>query len=959
MSVARPIISPSLPGSTGSFPLALAILFFFLTNVSLAGASTAFTTALPTVVPTASPTGVSSGDGATPAFNDSVDASSGSEVPLFSSLLSDSTPPTTATAGLLPSSVVSSSSPPLTPSSAIASAFSIMPLESPNSLATFSVTSRTSVSRPTAAIAATLPTFSASITTMRRPVTSTQMSSSYSTSSSSASTVFPVVSSESVVMTSTFVLSPTPTPLPTVIPYKYLVLLLNVSFENFNQSVFFAEVKGFWSDVPSTFKLIPNECNPNEAIVFIQGKLNTTNEFIKTFPSKWECTFKNSRQQITGFRIGPPALVTLYLADNFTAFDQNQFKEDLKNFPQNFTIEGNPRNASEARIYIHCNVNTTVAFMSHFQYLWNTNGFSNKTLSSILQYSFTSPKPILVLSPVPTTQVVTDTVTPTPTASFQLPSQYLVVRLTVPFSEFNHKLFEKELQNFFTQTFPKTFLITKDSEDENALVVYIGGDEKKNKEFINSFKSLWDNPTSRTNTFSGATLGKIKGYSIETKEKKTASLPGWAVGVIVAFCVLFISLIVVIVFIVDVRKKRKGKRRGRKEGWPSASNSFYCPPSERDSQANGRLQRRNISGIRLQVKSRLLDVAGLSAALELEDDLIEEFQNIPTHMAGEGDIPPDCQNKNRYNNVLPTPHSRVPLFLRFGDPCSDYINANFVRGVADNPKAYIATQGPMESTTNDFWRMVWEQNCGIILMATGLEEREVPKCARYWPDEQRTVETYGEIEVAIQKQVKKDDYTTTHLLIVHNEKQQSRVVIHHWFTAWPDFGVPEDVSQVINYLEDIREDLKEVKGPVIVHCSAGIGRSGCLLAIHMGMREMEKGGRCDILQTVSTIRHDRGGSVQTKDQYILIYMALYTYGTYLQSLMTMAKSDQVSFDKMKRLPAKVEAVQESEMNVIKESTDDVPVNKETSDPEKAELLRPIPAGRMGQKHPNSLTLDMS
>jgi protein tyrosine phosphatase len=97
-------------------------------------------------------------------------------------------------------------------------------------------------------------------------------------------------------------------------------------------------------------------------------------------------------------------------------------------------------------------------------------------------------------------------------------------------------------------------------------------------------------------------------------------------------------------------------------------------------------------------------------------------------------------------------------------------------------------------------------------------------------------------------------------------------VVHYWFKSWPDFGVPEDPADLTGYLEAANEDIKASQGPIIVHCSAGIGRTGVIIATHIGMQDLEASRHCDVLQTVWLIRQDRGGSVQTKDQYIYIYM---------------------------------------------------------------------------------------
>jgi protein tyrosine phosphatase len=120
------------------------------------------------------------------------------------------------------------------------------------------------------------------------------------------------------------------------------------------------------------------------------------------------------------------------------------------------------------------------------------------------------------------------------------------------------------------------------------------------------------------------------------------------------------------------------------------------------------------------------------------------------------DIPSGSHTKNRYKHVLPTPQTRVPLFLHFDEPTSDYINANFIRGYNDTPKAYIATQSPIESTVNDFWRMVWEHHVTVILMATHLIEGDVPRCTQYWPDNDSATLQCDNLEVKLLNQERND-----------------------------------------------------------------------------------------------------------------------------------------------------------------------------------------------------------
>ncbi|XP_063400960.1 tyrosine-protein phosphatase non-receptor type 5-like isoform X3 [Mytilus trossulus] len=256
----------------------------------------------------------------------------------------------------------------------------------------------------------------------------------------------------------------------------------------------------------------------------------------------------------------------------------------------------------------------------------------------------------------------------------------------------------------------------------------------------------------------------------------------------------------------------------------------------------------------------------------LHQEFWEIFTNHPekVSVAGSG-------MKNRYRSMIPNEHSRVILPDSEWDPLSSYINANYIRGYECEPHTYIATQGPMSHTIVDFWRMIWYEKSPIIVMITKLKENNNIKCENYLPEDNSSC-TFGDIEVKVEKVKVKQGYTVRYLSlkcdgeIIH--------VLHYWYTAWPDHKPPQSAKMLLELVKDVenkRLKLQPSKGPVVVHCSAGIGRTGCFIAITVGMRQLKEEHSVDILGIVCHMRIDRGGTIQTHEQYEFIHQALCEY----------------------------------------------------------------------------------
>ncbi|GAB1610995.1 tyrosine-protein phosphatase non-receptor type 9-like isoform X1 [Argonauta hians] len=246
--------------------------------------------------------------------------------------------------------------------------------------------------------------------------------------------------------------------------------------------------------------------------------------------------------------------------------------------------------------------------------------------------------------------------------------------------------------------------------------------------------------------------------------------------------------------------------------------------------------------------------------------------------------------KNRYLDVLCYDHSRVVLSKVDEDPSSDYINANFVDGYR-HKKAYITTQGCLSRTTNDFWKMVWEQKCLVIVMLTRIMERNRLKCEQYWPVDVNTYESYGQFTVentAVNQCAA--DYLVSTLILKNNKSGEQRTIQHTQFICWPDYGVPNKADAFLQFLSKVRalqagavQQLGSswtghpLGPPMVVHCSAGIGRTGTFITIDVNIQRLEDVGTVNIHQTVRKIRSQRAFSIQVPDQYVFCHLALLEY----------------------------------------------------------------------------------
>lgn len=255
---------------------------------------------------------------------------------------------------------------------------------------------------------------------------------------------------------------------------------------------------------------------------------------------------------------------------------------------------------------------------------------------------------------------------------------------------------------------------------------------------------------------------------------------------------------------------------------------------------------------------------------------------------------------NRYNDILPNPATQVQLDMQGNDPASTYINANYIRSYSGRrehecPTGYIATQGPLPSTLDAFMRMIWEQNMVVLVQTTGFIEKEVVKCERYFPEEaggRMTVGSSGQWTVDCTSVDHRGGYYYSELVLHNNKTTEQRDIVHFWFNTWPDHGVPTKESTLEIYPDTTIDMLQEVRktrtkmdanyAPLLVHCSAGVGRTGTFIVIDQVITALEQGhSRIDIVELIDRIREDRMALVQHTIQYEFAYNACLFFATRL------------------------------------------------------------------------------
>ncbi|XP_044039613.1 receptor-type tyrosine-protein phosphatase S-like isoform X34 [Siniperca chuatsi] len=359
----------------------------------------------------------------------------------------------------------------------------------------------------------------------------------------------------------------------------------------------------------------------------------------------------------------------------------------------------------------------------------------------------------------------------------------------------------------------------------------------------------------------------------------------WVVGPVLA--VVFIICIVIAILLYKSKPDRKrAESEARKGSLPNSKEMPLHHPTDPvelrrlnfqtpGSGAPSHTSNLHLSSMASHPPIPIMDLADHQERLKANDNLkfSQEYESIDPgqqftweHSNLEVNKP-----KNRYANVIAYDHSRVLLSAIDGIPGSDYINANYIDGYRKQ-NAYIATQGSLPETFGEFWRMIWEQRSAIIVMMTKLEERSRVKCDQYWPT--RGTETYGLIQVTLLDTVELATYCVRTFALFKNGSSEKREVRQFQFTAWPDHGVPEHPTPFLAFLRRVKACNPPDAGPMVVHCSAGVGRTGCFIVIDAMLERIKHEKTVDIYGHVTLMRAQRNYMVQTEDQYVFIHDAL-------------------------------------------------------------------------------------
>ncbi|XP_050392227.1 receptor-type tyrosine-protein phosphatase eta [Patella vulgata] len=227
-----------------------------------------------------------------------------------------------------------------------------------------------------------------------------------------------------------------------------------------------------------------------------------------------------------------------------------------------------------------------------------------------------------------------------------------------------------------------------------------------------------------------------------------------------------------------------------------------------------------------------------------------------------------CRIKNRYTNVLPFDHTRVKLLPVDDDEGSEYINANYLAGY-NSKREYIAAQGPLPATLDDFWRMIWEHHISVAVMLTQCKEKNTTKCERYWPETNEPI-YFGDLIVRMRSESVLPDYVIRIIDVQLGIKKRTVKQFH--FLKWPDFGCPEKTWLLLNFVTAVRAHIPNTpNGPMLVHCSAGVGRTGTFVAVDVLLQKIRDSDEVDIFDLVLEMRENRPLMVQTENQYVYIH----------------------------------------------------------------------------------------
>ncbi|XP_030368581.1 receptor-type tyrosine-protein phosphatase kappa-like isoform X3 [Strigops habroptila] len=353
-------------------------------------------------------------------------------------------------------------------------------------------------------------------------------------------------------------------------------------------------------------------------------------------------------------------------------------------------------------------------------------------------------------------------------------------------------------------------------------------------------------------------------YSFSVGQEPVPLLSRMSIATAVSLVLALLALGILLLFVIFRRKYHSSKTSENNSTIPlrryrgDVSKMNTQVPVEALLEALKRLKRAEIEAEQTEDESvdrhgagRLGEYQQLSSSLLHPCDAGKELCN---------------QSKNRYKSIIPYDHCRV--VLQPSDTGNGYINASYVDSYR-SPRFFIAAQGPLPGTVMDFWQMVWQEKTSVIVMLTGLVEQNKTKCEQYWPEQEQV---YGDFTVTLH-----NTRTTTGLVTRIFSLQKAgcalpRVVEQFHYLLWPDHGVPRNSAQLLCLVDVVNKRASEAPaGPVLVHCSAGIGRTGTFIALDFLLKMGKAEGKVDVFHCVQRLREQRVSMVQTKEQYTFLY----------------------------------------------------------------------------------------
>ncbi|XP_064629201.1 receptor-type tyrosine-protein phosphatase eta-like [Lineus longissimus] len=359
-----------------------------------------------------------------------------------------------------------------------------------------------------------------------------------------------------------------------------------------------------------------------------------------------------------------------------------------------------------------------------------------------------------------------------------------------------------------------------------------------------------------------------------------APFPLTAVVAGVTCALLIIIMIIIIVFIVKRKRRKRGDREtsdgvmielGTKTPLNGEDNDAFIITDESGDEVTVEkpppINVRSFPAIESQMHH------DNDKLLKWQFKLLEKVS--PYHTSERAVETAAVKAKNRYINILPFDHTLVRLNMPEGEsrPEAGYTNANYIPG-NNHRKEYMACQGPLNRTIDDFWQMVWEQNISTIIMLTKCVESGKEKCARYWPSDQHPV-IRGDLQVQLQSESFMEDYAIRILELSDLQSEKTRKVMQFHFLSWPDWDKPDSAYYLLNFVDVVKNHRRTSDtGPKLVHCSAGIGRTGTYITVERLLEQITRQPKISIFDTILDLRESRKGMVQGVKQYTYIHECL-------------------------------------------------------------------------------------